>query len=57
MYQVGIDIGSSATKIVVIEEGKIIKTILRDMGFSCQKSGAVNLAGEVRPVLFNWRTL
>ena len=38
MYQVGIDIGSSATKVAVIEDGKIIKTILRDTGFSGRKT-------------------
>ena len=28
MYQVGIDIGSSATKVAVIEDGKIIKVAI-----------------------------
>lgn len=34
MYQVGIDIGSSAAKAAVINEGEVIKTILLDTGFS-----------------------
>lgn len=46
MYQVGIDIGSSATKVAVIEDGKIIKTILRDTGFSGRKT-----ADEIYSVL------
>ena len=37
MYQVGIDIGSSAAKVAVIEENKVIKTILLDTGFSSRK--------------------
>lgn len=37
MYQVGIDIGSSATKVAVINDGEVIKTILMDTGFSSRK--------------------
>ena len=37
MYQVGIDIGSTAAKAAVVNEGKVIKTILRDTGFSSRK--------------------
>lgn len=37
MYQVGIDIGSSAAKVAVIEENKVVKTILLDTGFSSRK--------------------
>ena len=37
MYQVGIDIGSSAAKVAVIKDGGIIKTILMDTGFSSRK--------------------
>ena len=38
MYQVGIDIGSSAAKVAVIENGKIIKTLLLSTGFSSRKT-------------------
>lgn len=34
MYQVGIDIGSSAAKAAVLNEGKLVKTLLLDTGFS-----------------------
>lgn len=37
MYQVGIDIGSSAAKVAVINDNKVIKTILLDTGFSSRK--------------------
>lgn len=37
MYQVGIDIGSSAAKVAVIQEDKVIKTLLLDTGFSSRK--------------------
>ena len=37
MYQVGIDIGSSAAKVAVINDGKVVKTILMDTGFSSRK--------------------
>lgn len=37
MYQVGIDIGSSAAKVAVIEDYKVVKTILLDTGFSSRK--------------------
>lgn len=37
MYQVGIDIGSSAAKVAVIKDNEIIKTILLDTGFSSRK--------------------
>ncbi len=38
MYQVGIDIGSSAAKAVVIENGEVIKTLLLGTGFSSRKT-------------------
>ena len=38
MYQVGIDIGSSAAKVVVMKDGQVIKTMLRDTGFSSRKT-------------------
>ena len=38
MYQVGIDIGSSAAKVAVIKDGEIVKTMLRDTGFSSRKT-------------------
>ncbi len=34
MYQVGIDIGSSAAKVAVIENGAVVKTILLNTGFN-----------------------
>ena len=34
MYQVGIDIGSSAAKAAVMKEGEIVKTLFRPTGFS-----------------------
>lgn len=37
MFQVGIDIGSSATKVAVMEKGEVIKTLLLDTGFSSRK--------------------
>lgn len=37
MYQVGIDIGSSAAKAVVVQNDEIIKTILLDTGFNSRK--------------------
>lgn len=37
MYQVGIDIGSSAAKVAVIADNKVVKTILLDTGFSGRK--------------------
>lgn len=37
MYQVGIDIGSSATKVAVIQEDKVIETLLLDTGFNSRK--------------------
>ena len=37
MYQVGIDIGSSAAKVAVINNGEVVKTILMDTGFSSRK--------------------
>lgn len=37
MYQVGIDIGSSAAKAVVMEHDEIIKTLLLDTGFNSRK--------------------
>lgn len=38
MYQVGIDIGSSAAKAVAMENGEVIKTILLNTGFSSRKT-------------------
>ena len=38
MYQVGIDIGSSAAKVAVIKDGEVIKTMLKDTGFSSRKT-------------------
>lgn len=38
MYQVGIDIGSSAAKVAVIENDEIIKTLLLPTGFSSRKT-------------------
>lgn len=37
MYQVGIDIGSTAAKAAVINKGEVVKTILLDTGFSSRK--------------------
>lgn len=37
MYQVGIDIGSSAAKAAVIKEGAVIRTMLLNTGFSSRK--------------------
>ena len=37
MYQVGIDIGSSATKVAVLQNGEVVKTLLMDTGFSSRK--------------------
>lgn len=38
MYQVGIDIGSSAAKAAVMEDGSVIKTLLLNTGFSSRKT-------------------
>ena len=38
MYFVGIDIGSSAAKVVVMEEGKVVKHLLLNTGFSSRKT-------------------
>lgn len=46
MYQVGIDIGSSAAKVVVMENNHVIKTLLKDTGFSSRK-----VAEEIYDVL------
>ena len=48
MYQVGIDIGSTAAKAVVISNGIIIKTILLSTGFSSRKT-----ADEIYKILEN----
>jgi predicted CoA-substrate-specific enzyme activase len=40
LYQVGIDIGSSAAKAVVLEDQKVIKTILKGTGFSSRETAA-----------------
>ncbi len=37
MYQVGIDIGSSAAKVAVIKGDEVVKTMLLDTGFSSRK--------------------
>ena len=37
MYQVGIDIGSSAAKVAVIKDEEMVKTMLLDTGFSSRK--------------------
>lgn len=37
MYQVGIDIGSSAAKAVVMKDNEIVKTLLLDTGFNSRK--------------------
>lgn len=37
MFQVGIDIGSSATKVAVLKDGEVVKTLLLDTGFSSRK--------------------
>lgn len=38
MYQVGIDIGSSAAKVIVMDSGEVIKKLLLDTGFSSRKT-------------------
>ncbi|MBQ7797272.1 MAG: CoA activase, partial [Lachnospiraceae bacterium] len=38
MYQVGIDIGSSAAKAAVIKDGVVVKTLLLSTGFSSRKT-------------------
>ena len=38
MYQVGIDIGSTAAKAAVMNDGNIIKTILMNTGFSSRQT-------------------
>lgn len=38
MYQVGIDIGSSAAKAAVIQNGEVIRTLLLDTGFNSRKT-------------------
>lgn len=38
MYQVGIDIGSSAAKAAVIKDGSVVKTLLLNTGFSSRKT-------------------
>ncbi len=38
MYQVGIDIGSSAAKVAVMEDGKVVKTLLLNTGFSSRQT-------------------
>lgn len=37
MYQVGIDIGSSAAKAAMIKDNEVIRTLLLDTGFSSRK--------------------
>lgn len=38
MYQVGIDIGSSAAKAVVMNEGEVVRTLLLNTGFNSRKT-------------------
>lgn len=38
MYQVGIDIGSSAAKVAVLKDGDVVKTMLLNTGFSSRKT-------------------
>lgn len=38
MYQVGIDIGSSAAKVAVVKDGEVVKTYLLNTGFSSKKT-------------------
>lgn len=38
MYQVGIDIGSTAAKAAVMKDGKIVRTLVRPTGFSSRKT-------------------
>ena len=38
MYQVGLDIGSSAAKTAVIKDGEVVKTYLLNTGFSSRKT-------------------
>jgi activator of 2-hydroxyglutaryl-CoA dehydratase len=40
MYQVGIDIGSSTAKTVVMEQGKIVSYFLCNTGFSSRETAA-----------------
>ena len=42
MYQVGIDIGSSAAKTAVIKDGEVVKTYLLNTGFSSRKTAATD---------------
>ena len=46
MYQVGIDIGSSAAKVAVMEHGAVIKTLLLSTGFNSR-----NTADEIYQTL------
>ena len=46
MYQVGIDIGSSAAKVAVMENGAVIKTLLLNTGFNSR-----NTADEIYQTL------
>lgn len=46
MYQVGIDIGSSAAKTAVIKDGEVVKTYLLNTGFSSRKT-----AGDIYQML------
>lgn len=46
MYQVGIDIGSSAAKVAVMENGAVIKTLLLSTGFNSR-----NTADEIYDML------
>ena len=38
MYQVGIDIGSSAAKAAVLKDGAVVRTLLLSTGFSSRKT-------------------
>lgn len=46
MYQVGIDIGSSAAKVAVMENGAVVKTLLLNTGFNSR-----NTADEIYDML------
>ena len=46
MYEVGIDIGSSAAKVAVMENGAVIKTLLLSTGFNSR-----NTADEIYQTL------
>ena len=49
MYQVGIDIGSSAAKTAVIKDGEVVKTYLLNTGFSSRKTAEDSSRGWPLP--------